>query len=267
MSAFMSVQRPGEICMLTDGAAYTKEGIIVRLARKVTIGKCYPIAITTRGNANVGEKHQQRFCDAADRYGFDFALGCFADALPEMGSTPDYDGFDFLHWHIIGYSETEGLVRYSAHNMPFAFSDGEEPMKLHKVPADKNYIAMNNASPATLAECGVLPMAADERLSTYMERMGGNLMEAQRRTPAPALPNDEYFEPQYLIGGQCDLTIVTEDGVDVKTLRTWPDKVGEKIEPYSLTGNVIRLPRQQRRALEREQRKLEKRTGRMPSCA
>lgn len=30
MSAFMSMQGPGEICLLTDGAGYDKDGVIQR---------------------------------------------------------------------------------------------------------------------------------------------------------------------------------------------------------------------------------------------
>lgn len=38
------------------------------------------------------------------------------------------------------------------------------------------------------------------------------------------------------LGGQCDLTTVTAEGVCIETLRVWPDVVGEKIQPGRLAA-------------------------------
>lgn len=256
MSGFMSFQDGSSACLLTDGAAYDMEGTILHLKRKVTVGKVAKIAVTSRGNAIIGDKHQQRLCDAADKIGVDWAVECFAEALQELATKPEHGGYDFMHWHIVAFSETKGLVRYSAHNLPYAFSDGEQPLKLREIPISENYYAANNASLPTLVECGVTPPMPGESVADYLDRSGAAIMEAQRRTPAALLPGQKSDEPQYLIGGQCDLTIVTADAVVVKSLRTWPDRIGEKIDPFSETGNVVRMPRHQRRALARQSRKM-----------
>jgi hypothetical protein len=255
MSAFISYQDDNAICMLTDGAAYNHDGVIQRLSRKVTIGKVAKIAVTTRGNALIGEKHQQRFCDIADEGGVDLAIEAFREALPEMASDPENNHFDYLHWHIAAWSETQGLVRYSAHNLPTPFSDGEEPLQLTLVPPGKGYSAATAANMQMYVQCGVTPRNEGESLIGFMERIGANLMEAQRRTPAVLLEGEYSKVPQYLVGGQCDLTIVTKNGMMVKTLRTWPDKIGDKIDPFSEMGNVVAMTRHQRRTLAREQRK------------
>ena len=256
MSAFISMQSPDEICLLTDGAGYDNDGYILTLGRKVTIGKVASIAVTTRGRASIGEKHQRRLCDAADRVGVDMALYAFEKALPTLASRPENGVYDYLHWHICAWSETRGLVRYSAHNLPQAFSDGEAPLRMTLCDPQRSYSAANNASMQTLMECGVSPWAEGEGLAAYMERAGASIMEAQRRTPATPLPGAYPQDPQYLVGGQWEMTVVAEHGVRVTTLRTWPDKLGEKIAPFSEVGNVVRLPRAQRRAMEAAARKM-----------
>jgi hypothetical protein len=45
-------------------------------------------------------------------------------------------------------------------------------------------------------------------------------------------------------------------GATTEILRVWPDKIGEKIDPFAADRNVVQLvSRQQRRAAEREARK------------
>lgn len=227
----------------------------------MTVGKAARIAVTTRGNHGIGRRHAQRFCDAADQIGVDLAMKAFEEALPSLASKPENDGCDYLHWHVCAWSETRGLVRFSAHNLPFAFADKEAPLKVHQLAPAGGYYAANNASMQTLMECGVRPPDHNERLGAYLKRMGGALMEAQRRTPANLLADERSAEPQYLIGGQCDLTIVTREGVSVETIKTWPDRIGEKIEPLSEAGNVVRLPRHKRRAMGREARRLARRSA------
>lgn len=255
MSGFISAQSGSEVCLLTDGAGYDNDGVIRSLGRKVTVGKVAKIAVTTRGNALIGEKHQRRLCDTADVIGVDGAIACFRAALPELASDPRHGGLDFLHWHIAAWSETMGLVRFSAHNLPMPFSDGEEPLHLTLVEPGKSYTAATNANAQTLIECGVTSRMGGESFSDFLERSGAAIMEAQRRTPAKLLEGQHSAEPQYLIGGQCDLTIVTQHGVSMKTLKTWPDKIGDKIDPFSAIGNVVSMSRRQPRALEKEQHK------------
>lgn len=253
MSAFISAQEGNEIVMLTDGAAYTQDGTVVRLGSKVTVGKLAPIAITTRGNHTIGHKHQQRLCDAADRIGVDAALSAFEEVFPQLAARPEHKGLDHMHYHIAAYSESRGLIRVSGHNLPFAFDDGEKPGALKIVTG--TYSAGNVVTMADYAAQGVTPRRPGERLSDFLHRVGAGMMEAMRRKPATLLPGEQSDGPQYLIGGQCDFTLVTPDGAATATLRTWPDRVGEKINPFA-ADEPVKLSRQQRRALEREQRKL-----------
>jgi hypothetical protein len=247
VSAFISVADETAVALLTDGAAYDQDGVILSLGRKVTTGRKAPIAVTTRGNHVAGRKHQKRICDLADEHGVDRAIELFETALPELASDPQYNGLDNLHWHICAWSETRGPIRFSAHNLPQPFSDGEEPLRLTE--PSGVYCAGNQVDMADLQAAGLSPMRSGESPTAYMAREGVTIMEAMRRQAGAPLPG-ETRGAQYLIGGQCDLTLVTAKGATVRTVRTWPDRVGEVINPSG--ENVVALNRHQRRALARK---------------
>lgn len=241
----MSVSGAASLALLTDGAAYDENGVVVSIGRKVTVGRKAPIAVTTRGNHSVGRAHQKRFCEAADEVGVDLAIQSFEDALPDMEADPDNGGLDYMHWHILAFSETRGLIRLSAHNMPFSFADGEEAMNLMEVSGV--YAAGNKVDMPELMQSGVLPIMPGEDAVEYMGRQGANIMEAMRRKRSAPLKGESHGG-QYVIGGQCDLTVVNEHGASIKTLRTWPDRVGSVIDPFADTSGMTR---QQRRAIDR----------------
>lgn len=52
------------------------------------------------------------------------------------------------------------------------------------------------------------------------------LMEAQRRMTFETVAGG-----LHCVGGRCELAVVTERGVAVETLRTWPDEIGQRITP------------------------------------
>jgi len=230
MSAFMAATDARAGVLVTDGAGYDDRGAVQFIGPKVTTGAVSPIAVTTRGNHAIGMKMQRTICGWADRYGVDFALETFERELPALAADRDLRGKDFLHFHIIAWSLTQGPVQLSAHNMPFAFSDGQEPLKVYRPTG--HYIAGNSVTADALAAAGVQPRQAEETAVDYLEREGANLMEAMRRRPAAALPGEVFDGDQYLIGGQVDVTRVDMWGARTRTVRTWPDVVGEKIDPF-----------------------------------
>lgn len=254
MSAFISTAGANSLAMLTDGAAYDKNGVILRISRKVTLGREVPIAVTTRGNALVGDRHQVRLCALADRFGVDAAIERFEEALPTLMAPEKYGEHGLLHWHILAFSETRGLIRLSAHNIPGGLGD-EPPLKLREV--SENYAAGNKLSLETLVACGVQPIQPGEDRADFLARQGENIMEAMRITRSTPLGGAE-GTGDYIVGGLVDLTIVTEERATVMILKAWDDRVGEKIDPFR-TRDAVQdfsgMNRQQRRAAMRAGRK------------
>lgn len=230
MSAFIAATDEFAGVLVTDGAGYSANGVVQFIGPKVAIGKVAPIAVTTRGNHAIGMKMQRAICDLADKYGVDFALKSFEREMPSLAAQPKLCGKDILHFHIVAWSLTQGPVQLSAHNMPFAFADGQEPLKVYRPTG--HYIAGNFLGAEGVAAAGLRPRAAGESVVDYLEHEGVKLMEAMRRRLAAPLPGEEFNGDQYLIGGQVDVTHVDVWGARTMTVRRWPDVVGEKIDPF-----------------------------------
>ena len=91
---------------------------------------------------------------------------------------------------------------------------------------------------AALAAAGVRSRRPDEALDQYFENEGVNLMEAMRQCPATPLPGETWAEDQYLIGGQCDVTVVNVWGAKTTTARVWADEIGKRIVPFAAMAQV-----------------------------
>lgn len=246
MSAFISASSVDEICLLSDGAGYDNDGIIREIGCKIHTSKTVPFAMTGRGSRFLVNKVCDFLTDMADRAGVDTAIDVFEGSIPEMASTPRAEGADYIHLHLAAWSPTKGLVRYSFHNLPYAFSSGEKGMRLNEVGGV--YSAGNVCSMDDYVACGVGPRLPGMSLSAFLKANGAGMMEAMRRKPATLL-RDDTSTAKFLIGGQCDLLSLTRDGTHIETLRTWPDKIGEPIDPFSATDStVVKLNRHQRRA-------------------
>ena len=246
MSAFISTASVDEICILSDGATYKNDGTITDIGCKIAVAEKVPFAVTVRGSKFLGDKIKQFMCDFADKAGVDIAIEGLKAGIPEMLSNPEFNGLDYVHLHVAAFSPTKGLVRYSFHNLPQPFADGEKPMMLNEVGG--TYSAGNVCTMAEYAAAGVTPRRQGETLSTFARRNGAAMFDAMRKKPMVLLENDAHGGRQYLIGGQCDLMVLTKAGATVETLRTWPeDRIGEKIAPLR-ESPVVGLNRHQRRA-------------------
>lgn len=246
MSAFLSVQSEDEICLLSDGASYENDGTITGIGCKIAVAEKVPFAVTARGSKFLGDRIKGFLCKFADDAGVDIALEGLQAAIPDMAANAEFNGLDCVHLHIAAFSPTKGLVRLSFHNLPSAFADGEQPMKLN--PVIGTYSAGNVCTMAEYAAAGATPRWQGETLSAFARRNGAAMFEAMRRKPAVLLENDAIGGDQYLIGGQCDLLVLTKNGAKIETLRTWPDKIGEPINPFADQANVVTMNRKQRRA-------------------
>ncbi|MCA0000920.1 MULTISPECIES: hypothetical protein [unclassified Mesorhizobium] len=228
MSAFIAAVGEHSAILISDGASYNYDGVVVSIGPKVTIGKVAPIAVTTRGSHLIGQKVQQAICETADRYGVDYALDSFAREFPTLKAA---DGA-WIHVHIIAWSLTCGPIQLSAHNCPQAFSDGQEPLTVTS--PGGHYIAGTPVDEAGLAASGMRARRDGEDLADYLATEGPKVMEAMRQAPARPVAGDGWSGDQYLVGGQCDVSVVSMWGATTKTVRTWPDVVGEKIIPASM---------------------------------
>ncbi|MBZ9984743.1 hypothetical protein LB521_26795 [Mesorhizobium sp. BR-1-1-8] len=229
MSAFIAAVGEHSAILITDGASYNDDGVVVAIGPKVTVGKVAPIAVTTRGSHVFGKMVQQAICDQADEFGVDYALANFAREFPNLKADPAYGGVDIIHVHIVAWSLTHGPIQMSAHNCQHAFGDGQEPLTV-TAPVG-HYVAGNRIDPAGLRWAGVRSRMPDEDIVDFLSTEGVKIMEAMRLIRAMPVEGDSWEGDQYLIGGQCDVSTVSLWGAKTETVRTWSDAVGQKIVP------------------------------------
>ncbi|MGP2493506.1 hypothetical protein ACTDI4_17985 [Mesorhizobium sp. PUT5] len=90
-------------------------------------------------------------------------------------------------------------------------------------------------------------------------RHGIPYMEAQRRMKIDGY-SDISEDAISLVGGNILLSEITQHGISQRVIHSWPDEIGEPIaaQPFRSTaqGTVVSMSRQQRRAMERAQRKI-----------
>lgn len=112
---------------------------------------------------------------------------------------------------------------------------------------------------AWLEPHGLTPANAIQKLdgkpSNLFPRYGAQIAEYWRRQIV-TIPGDS--RPRFLIGGHVDLTTITAAGCKIVTLQTWPDKIGEPINPYA-TDKVTAIgaggSRRERKAAEKAARR------------
>jgi hypothetical protein len=259
MSALASMVGKDFIKILTDGAIYTPDGVLVDVRRKVWTSEVVPLAVTGRGATDPVEDLATGCVLYADaKASFDEAMQRVQEAL-DRGAARLASGQrakNDVELVFAGYSETEGFVQYlcASHDR----HAGLPAWKLQR--ADDLVVAGPVVSPAELRAMEIDP----ERLrdADFFDRHGADILEVMRKKKGPNPVHPELSE-LYGIGGQCDLTTITAEGATTRTLRTWPDKIGERIDPFS--ADVVQLvTRQQRRAAERAAKKAAQRKGPAP---
>ena len=216
MSAFYCVAYGDRIELLTDGAIYADDGTLVGIHEKCFRSDYVPLAITGRGEWAVVSAFKNAIGTLSACGSFDRTIELVAEFLNQKAAAGVPAPCEIV---IAGISETDGPAIYyfattDAYGLP-----GFEPWTLFDVgpefgggsSLDESELAGIDAS-GGIAGCGVA------------------LFEAMRRKRGPN-PTRPELPPIYGIGGRLDHTVVSADGCVTTRLHTWPDRIGEKIEP------------------------------------
>ncbi|NRF09401.1 hypothetical protein [Agrobacterium pusense] len=229
MSAFFSMVHHGVVQVLTDGAVYKPDGTLISIEQKIYYSDRLPVAITGRGNseklrsAAMGLLRFDMFgsVDKLLAYVADFAKQ--AENRNRTAPLSSSDAFELL---ICAFSETAGPVTFYFTTHSYS---GVEAMRLHMV-QDMVFGAGGDITDGDLSSIGVTAQQYEEEGLNFLRKRGVEIFELMRNRKGknPVRPEQEI----YGIGGHCQLTTISESGVVVETLKVWPDKVGEKIDPF-----------------------------------
>lgn len=222
----MSFERDA-ITVMTDGAVYDRDGVLLAIKRKVVVSERLPLAIAFRGNFAFAELTSRQIIGAAEEVGFDRMLAALETDLSNMPQEPR------LEILIAGISETAGPM----HRMFTNWGGNEEARRKHPPftlidPGPMHWGFGGDGGPAlTLDDFGVPPPRKGETTQAWLSRHGLKIFEFFRRIRVPITPEDINTTRANVIGGILDLTVIKPGNVSTTLLHRWPDKVGEKIVP------------------------------------
>ncbi|PJI44167.1 hypothetical protein [Ciceribacter selenitireducens] len=222
MTAFILCPYADRVEILSDGAAYSPDGVFLGSHCKVMVSDVVPFAVVGSGTISETSLLAAMILAAAEATGsVDDALAILAGSLEAVREKAS--GGLGMRMAIGAISETRGPVC-------FVFSTFADPAS--GVPAftlqEMPRCFAQGAAPtgADLAEYG--PISIGDGL----EKDAVFMLDCMRRQKMTN-PSDPDREPFYSVGGHIDLTVVRADGYEQRTLHTWPDVVGEKIDPVS----------------------------------
>lgn len=256
MTAINLIRQRRRVCILTDGAGYDAQGVVHAFYQKAVPIAHLRAVVAVRGAA---------WAPAIFATEFGVRFITFDDLVAHGGEYAEevYD----RHFAILtasGHTEINlALAGWSeSRNRPETYwlmSDDQSSNAMLGVPAWEFVEADAFAS---------APMPEAEHLEEqgfdvdHIERVdpvvdGLKVMEAQRRFVG-TLRAAGASQMTSAVGGFVTLTEIREDGISQRIIRRWNDRIGENIspEPEPAAETVIPMSRQQRRALERQQRKI-----------
>ncbi|EJT05691.1 hypothetical protein [Rhizobium sp. CCGE 510] len=204
--------------ILSDGANYLPDGTVTGFREKVMTSPAVPLAIVGSGSVPVIDVITDMVLVAAKATcSVDGTLAVLASSLSVIRDK-GFAGDSPARVAIGAISETRGPISlffstfedeaaapFELHDRPFGFGQGEYP-------PPEEMAATGWSHRAPLADYG----------PAIFEYMRG------RKRPNPAYRDAELI---YSIGGHLDLTVVRSDGYERRRLVTWPDVIGQKIDP------------------------------------
>lgn len=222
MTAFILCPYADRVEILSDGAAYSPDGVFLGSHCKVVASDVVPLAVVGSGTISETSLLADMILSAADATrSADETLSLLAGSLDAVRARAT--GGTGMRMAIGAISETRGPVCY----VFSTFTDTASNVPAFTLQEMRRCFAQGAApTGADLAEYG--PISIGDGL----EKDAVFILDCMRRQKMTN-PSDPDREPFYSVGGHIDLTVVRADGYEQRTLHTWPDVVGEKIDPFS----------------------------------
>lgn len=228
MTAFILSPYADRVEILSDGATYSPDGVFLGSHCKVMTSDVVPLAIVGSGTISETSSLAAMILMAAESTNsVDDALAILAGSLDAVRD--EAMGDVGMRMAIGAISETRGPVCYvfstftdTASNVPaFTLQEMRRCFAQGAAPTGEDLVAYG-------------PLSIRDGLKKDAVFMLDS-MRRQRMTN-PAAPDREPF---YSVGGHIDMTVIRADGYEQRVLHTWPDVVGEKIDPLRDVGTTF----------------------------
>lgn len=224
MTAFIVAPYRDRVEILSDGALYSPDGVLLGFANKVIYSDALPLAVVGSGaTKDIAALTQAIFLAAVETGSVDAALEILAGALSEIGGSPNFD--TGLRMAIGAISETDGPVAYTF--ATFNEPGGTGAFELRRMP--RTFAQGCAPTGADFAAYGALS------IESGLEKDALFMIDAMRRQKMTN-PAEPLREPFYSVGGHIDLTVIRAEGITTKRLHVFSaDVVGRPIDPFAVT--------------------------------
>ena len=209
MTALIAFALPDAGYVYSDGAVPWPDGRISHFSQKITIFGQLRAVVGVTGAAEFQSQLAERCGDVAT---FDELRSTFSDLVRET------------HAYVLSHISVD--PRLTA--LLVGWSEKEDRCEIYTVDSDAGVAAAwSRQGPGRASLSSYTPELASEiaRGGLTLEdaaknpaKLGPELMEAYRRAFIPAT-----------VGGFCQETVITAEGVTTRVVRRWPDRVGERI--------------------------------------
>lgn len=242
MSAFISLVRDDVIEVCSDGALYLPNGRLGFVKQKIATLPEVPAAVFGRGaDAIVGTLAHMTailsplhalagrgaFDDLLKRTELELAPKIRAK-IEEAGGVPETGHSEIM---LAGFSEAAGPMVAAMRTFPQAVSGDEilEPWKLYRLPQ------IWFAGPNIADKMQAMGVTLDGLRRDGLEPHAVDLMQAMREVK-DINPTAPHLPPIFGVGGHLQHVRITRDGAESRILHTWPDVIGEPIDPFRVAA-------------------------------
>jgi hypothetical protein len=242
MTAINVLKQKAAVHVMTDGAHYAANGMLVGIAPKI-----YPLphlraAVATRGSkamhimgpdalGNCFETYDELKLSAVDR------MRDIVGMLDEIFKATAFGSdFDLI---VAGWSESSGPDSYLVCNHA---RHGQPPWTVVELGAFS--LTPSDASIHAKVFAGFPKDAGADDLDPDLEAV--RVLQIQRSALLPCGPDDV---PMHTVGGFAEITTITERSIESRVVHRWPeDRIGERIdaEACSVRSNTADSPPQNR---------------------
>jgi hypothetical protein len=235
MSVFLSMVGGDAVRIVTDGASYDQAGRLVAISEKVWRSPHMPLAVTGRGNPDNVRRIAEAVVHVSGLVPPSQVPGALFALVDMLGRASRAPGTNVQHVECLVATWTEEWgprhVFFSSHARhagvkPFTLTELDNLAGIGLHPSREDFEA-----------AGVTAHAFEAAGDAALEIHGAAIMEAFRRKPALVAMEAERPVPGTVVGGHCQLTTVGRKGASTVTLCTWPDRIGEPVDP--LSGYVL----------------------------
>lgn len=221
MSVLNCFLTPDAAHVFTDGALFTPDMTVAGFASKVIPLPHFPAVLSAVGSLWITPLMAAALAEST-LIDFDDLLDAFPRIVEtSLGKLPN--GNTFGHF-------TAGLAGWSAKHGRPAFGcvrTFDEELPAFELQRATRYIS---PSQSHIYDGSILSLPFDPARPA---ESGLSIMQAQRKGRFRAINGEDQHKLYHAVGGFCQHTTVTGEGISINVLERWPDQVGRPVTPAS----------------------------------